>query len=510
MTLMRPFVSLPPAPQAYSMQDQNALRRALAQALDSVTNVTGNQAVTLTGDATGSGAGTLVTTLATVNANTGAFGSSTYIPTFTVNGKGLITAASGNAVIAPASTLTGTTLAANVVTSSLTTIGTLVAGAVPASLVTAGTFGAGAYTFPSTLVVTSTLTQNGSAANLVQSTTTSTLGVATGTGSGSTNILVRSAAAQYAQFIFQTGTVNRWALYKDIDAESGSDAGSTLRLNAWTDAGVFIDNVLSITRAASGIIAFARPVTMSSTLSGITTLTATTLGGTLSTASQANVTSLGTLTALQVDNINLNGNAISPGTSRLDIEGSPALVVAGIYVNQAVTVSAAGFGSALGFFGSVTQGSDGNSVIGIDLNNISLGTGGFAAGTHYGIRLPPISSGGTNYSIYSAGGAFYHAGVVGFGIPNSATAQLTLPAGTTGVAPLRVTHGVAPSSPVNGDVWGVSAASLFYRNNGVTQYASWTRQSAITAPTGGAVIDSEARTAINAIRTALATINITA
>lgn len=57
-------------------------------------------------------------------------------------------------VTAAAGTLTGTTLNATVVTSSLTAIGTLSAGAVPASLVTAGTFGAGAYTFPSTLTVT--------------------------------------------------------------------------------------------------------------------------------------------------------------------------------------------------------------------------------------------------------------------------------------------------------------------------------------------------------------------
>ena len=40
----------------------------------------------------------------------------------------MITAASGNAVVAPAGTLTGTTLASNVVTSSLTTVGTIGTG----------------------------------------------------------------------------------------------------------------------------------------------------------------------------------------------------------------------------------------------------------------------------------------------------------------------------------------------------------------------------------------------
>lgn len=69
-----------------------------------------------------------VFTLNTVNSNTGSFGSSTSIPTLTINGKGLITAASGNVVVAPAGTLTGTTLAANVVSSSLTSVGIITSG----------------------------------------------------------------------------------------------------------------------------------------------------------------------------------------------------------------------------------------------------------------------------------------------------------------------------------------------------------------------------------------------
>ncbi len=97
----------------------------------------GNYITALTGDVTASGPGSVGATLATVNANVGTFGSSTSIPTFTVNAKGLITAASGNAVVAPAGTLTGATLAANVLASSLTSVGTLTGGATGAGFTVA-------------------------------------------------------------------------------------------------------------------------------------------------------------------------------------------------------------------------------------------------------------------------------------------------------------------------------------------------------------------------------------
>lgn len=50
----------------------------------------------------------------------------------------------------------------------------------------------------------------------------------------------------------------------------------------------------------------------------------------------------------------------------------------------------------------------------------------------------------------------------------SASTCLSLLASNTGVSSLRIAHGAAPTSPVNGDVW-TTTAGLFYQINGVTK-----------------------------------------
>jgi hypothetical protein len=82
---------------------------------------------------------------------------------------------------------------------------------------------------------------------------------------------VNNASAQNRYFRAQSAGVTRWAFGADAVAESGSDAGSNYILRAYTDAGVGIDNPISIVRAAGGSITIARPTS----ITGNTTISKT-------------------------------------------------------------------------------------------------------------------------------------------------------------------------------------------------------------------------------------------
>lgn len=67
------------------------------------------------------------------------------------------------------------------------------------------------------------------------------------------------ASGATAQFNFRSAGVNRWTFRKNTVAESGSNTGSDFEFRAFDDAGVLIDNPITITRAAGGAVTIARP-----------------------------------------------------------------------------------------------------------------------------------------------------------------------------------------------------------------------------------------------------------
>jgi hypothetical protein len=215
-------------------QDSGPTRKTLAFTSD----IPAAGITALTGDVTASGSGSVAATLATVNSNVGSFGSSTAIPSFTVNGKGLLTAASTNAVVAPAGTLTGTTLASNVVTSSLTTVGTIGAGVWNGTAI-ATSFGGTGQTTANASLNALLPTQTSNALKYLQTDGTNTSWAVASGGTGINYIgLSTSWLLTGPNDVNAESTVGNWLAFKGTTLTGGSPTVTCLRT---TTAGHVID-----------------------------------------------------------------------------------------------------------------------------------------------------------------------------------------------------------------------------------------------------------------------------
>jgi hypothetical protein len=265
----------------------------------------GSYITALTGDATASGPGSAVLTLATVNSNVGSFGSSTAIPSFTVNAKGLITAASTSVVTAPAGTLTGTTLAANVVSSSLTSVGTITSGTWTGTTIAIANGGTGQTSASAAFNALSPITTTGDMIYSTSGATNSRLPI------GSTNqVLTVIAGVPTWASPATSGTVTSVSVVS-ANGFNGSVATATstpaITISTTVNSPVLAGNGTAISAATTTGTGSTVVLNASPTLTGTLTAAAANFSGVI--GANGGITSTGTLL------INVNG-----GASALQIE----------------------------------------------------------------------------------------------------------------------------------------------------------------------------------------------
>ena len=218
------------------------------------------------------------------------YGNSTAIPSFTVNQQGQLTAASTNAVVAPAGTLSGTILNATVVTSSLTTVGTL-----------------GNLTVTANIAAGNVLTNNLLYAN----------GTPYVTSAAGANRQIQfnndGAFGASSDFIFND-TTNVLTVNGNISTLNAS-LGNLATANFFSGNA---DNLFGIPGAnVTGAVSFATTANAVAGANVSGQVANAIVAGTVYTAAQGNITSVGTLTGLDVNGVinaaNITSNGIFSG-----------------------------------------------------------------------------------------------------------------------------------------------------------------------------------------------------
>lgn len=136
--------------------------------------------------------------------------------------------------------------------------------------------------------------------------------------------------------------------------------------------------------------------------------------------------------------------------------------------------------NVIGFHTGITTASTLNNLYHMQTNGATISSGSVTTQIGYHVSSSmttatnnygfygQIASGTGRWNLYMAGTAQnYLAGVTGIGIAASSTTWLALAASTTSVSSLRVPHGSAPTSPVDGDIW-TTTAGIYVRINGST------------------------------------------
>ena len=271
------------------------------------------------------------------------------------------------------------------------------------------------------------------------------------TGNASGTAATVTGAAQTA--ITSVGTLT--ALQVDNLNINGntisSTAGTDLLITPLSGQQIVLDGAIVID---AGVVTGATSIT-STAFVGALTGNASGTAATVTGAAQTNITSVGTLTALQVDNININLNTIS-STAGTDLLITPLsgqqIVLDGTIIIDAGVVTGATSITSTAFVGNVT-GNLAGTVSTATQNSITTATGLVSVGA---LDSGSITSGFTSIDV--GAGAISTTGAITYGTLNDGTTTL----GAT-AAELNILDASAGNTAVASDV--SSSAGAITSNN---------------------------------------------
>ena len=260
------------------------------------------------------------------------------------------------------------------------------------------------------------------------------------TGNASGTAATVTGAAQTA--ITSVGTLT--ALQVDNLNINGntisSTAGTDLLITPLSGQQIVLDGAIVID---AGVVTGATSIT-STAFVGALTGNASGTAATVTGAAQTNITSVGTLTALQVDNININLNTIS-STAGTDLLITPLsgqqIVLDGTIIIDAGVVTGATSITSTAFVGNVT-GNLAGTVSTATQNSITTATGLVSVGA---LNSGSITSGFTSIDV--GAGAISTTGAITYGTLNDGTTTL----GAT-AAELNILDASAGNTAVASDV----------------------------------------------------------
>jgi hypothetical protein len=413
-----------------------------------IVDLTQNDKITLSGDATGTSTNpaaggnysNLAVTLATVNSNTGTWGGANgQIPFVTVNAKGLITAAGNIAVntVAVTNAANTTEITAN------STVGT-VGFSLTNTGVSAGNYGS------ATSIPTIVVDAKGRVTSLTTNAVSTTISLAGTTGSGSVSgggtLTVNGLGAITTSISGSTITIAangsvttaNVSLYDSVTAlttnqifypqfsnlfvsgNSITGVSSTLAFNPATGALYSTSGTFnSVYAAAFGNLNSTFTGASISTTNGyITTIDSTTvraatigntgatLTGTLSTAAQTNITSVGTLTSLAVGAVTSSGTIIASTVQAGTIGNAGATLTGTLSTAAQTNITSVGTLTSLAVSGATTAAAITSSGT-VIASTVQAGTIGNAGATLTGTLSTAaqtnITSVGTLTSLVTSG-----------------------------------------------------------------------------------------------------------